>query len=91
MNKYPACQECSRADAGQCQECVTIGYDPGETPSDKIMTAIRNEVAAAIAAAKLEGYRQAQREELNFFVLINDLFTDKTVERIRYLHKEIGL
>jgi len=77
--KYPACQECSRADDGQCDTCA---------PSDRIMKTIRQEVQDSLAAAKLAGYRQAQREEFHHLCGITNA---EIIERIMHLRKELGL
>ena len=92
MNKYPACQECSRADEGQCATCVSIEKWPvnGKSPSDRIMKTIREEVQESLAAAKLAGYRQAQREELDF--LVNHLHhAEDKKQRVNHLRKELVL
>jgi len=79
MNKYPACQECKHADLDTCASC-----EPSERkPSDRIMKTIREEVQEALAAAKLAGYLQAQREELSHL--------DSIIERIRHIRKELEL
>jgi len=93
MNKYPACQECSRADEGQCATCVSIEKWPvnGKSPSDRIMKTIREEVQESLAAAKLAGYRQAQREEFDFWKENNYFAGSKITERIMHLRKELGL
>jgi len=90
-NKYPACQECNRSDAGECDACVKIEKWPAD--SDRIMSTIREEVNEALAAAKLAGYRQAQREEFhNLCGLIGGPEPhDQIIERIRHLRKELGL
>ena len=82
--KYPACQECSRADDGQCDTCA---------PSDRIMKTIRQEVQDSLAAAKLAGYRQAQREEFHHLcgLIGGPEPHDQIIERIRHLRKELGL
>jgi len=89
-NKYPACQECSRADDGQCDTCVSIEKWPvnGKSPSDRIMKTIREEVQESLAAAKLAGYRQAQLEEFHHLCGITNA---EIIERIMHLRKELGL
>ena len=89
QNKYPACQECSRSDAGECDACVKIEKWP--PPSGRIMGAIRQEVQDSLAAAKLAGYRQAQREEFDFWKENNYFAGSKITERIMHLRKELGL
>jgi len=89
--KYQACQECSGSDAGQCDTCAKIEKWP--TNSGRIMSTIREEVNETLAAAKLAGYRQAQREEFhNLCGLIGGPEPhDQIIERIRHLRKELGL
>ena len=91
QNKYPACQECSRSDAGECDACVKIEKWP--PPSGRIMDAIRQEVQDSLAAAKLAGYRQAQREEFHHLcgLIGGPEPHDQIIERIRHLRKELGL
>ena len=88
-DKYPAYQECSRSDAGQCGTCVIVEKWP--PPSGRIMSTIRQEVQESLAAAKLAGYRQAQREELDFWKENNYFAGSKITDRIRRLRKELGL
>ena len=95
MNKYPACQECSRADDGQCDTCVSIEKWPvnGKSPSDRIMKTIREEVQESLAAAKLAGYRQAQMEEFHQLCAMCGCSDprENIITRIRHLRKELGL
>jgi len=93
--KYPACQECKHSDAGHCDSCVIIEKWPvnGKSPSDRIIATIRDEVQAALAAAKLAGYRQAQREEFHHLcgLIGGPEPHDKIIRRIRHLRKELDL
>ena len=97
QSKYPACQECKWADAGKCDpECMdAVARDATEknsqrSPSDRIMKTIRDEVNESLCAAKLSGYRQAQREELDF--LFNHLHhAEDKKQRVNHLRKELGL
>ena len=88
---YPACQECKWADAGKCDTCAKIEKWP--TNSGRIMSTIREEVNETLAAAKLAGYRQAQREEFHHLcgLIGGPEPHDQIIERIRHLRKELGL
>jgi len=94
MSKNLSCQGCNRASHENCNSCVsTKGHGQLESPSGRTMTTIRDEVSELIAAAKLAGYRQAQREEFHHLCgLIGGTEPhDQIIERIRHLRKELVL
>jgi len=94
-NKYQACQEGKHNGLPSCDpECMdAIARDATEknsrkSPSDRIMSTIREEVNETLAAAKLAGYRQAQLEEFHHLCGITNA---EIIERIMHLRKELGL
>jgi len=98
--KYQACQECKHNGLPSCDpECMdAIARDATEknsrkSPADRIMSIIRQEVQDSLAAAKLAGYRQAQREEFHHLcgLIGGPEPHDQIIERIRHLRKELGL
>jgi len=98
--KYQACQECKHNGLPSCDpECMdAIARDATEknsrkSPADRIMKTIREEVQESLAAAKLAGYRQAQREEFHHLcgLIGGPEPHDQIIERIRHLRKELGL
>ena len=92
--KYTACQQCRHNGLRSCDpECMEemIKREKPRSPADRIMTTIRDEVSALIVDAKLAGYRQAQREEFDFWKENNYFAGSKITERIMHLRKELGL